>query len=149
MCVQPWWCVGCCDQLGVQVFHLDQPFAFEFSGYTMVMTVQTCQKAQKTETKTASGPTPQADYANVARGVLASFTSVEVVADSTNKLLEWKPSAANMRTNVFKKNWNFQDLGIGGLDEEFGHIFRRSFASRLFPPQIIEAMGISHVKGNC
>jgi vesicle-fusing ATPase len=41
-------------------------------------------------------------------------------------------------TNIFKgKDLNFQKLGIGGLDAEFQDIFRRAFASRVFPPHII------------
>lgn len=32
-------------------------------------------------------------------------------------------------------------MGIGGLDSEFNAIFRRAFASRVFPPEIIERLG--------
>lgn len=38
-------------------------------------------------------------------------------------------------------------MGIGGLDNEFNAIFRRAFASRVFPPEIIEQLGCKHVKG--
>lgn len=38
-------------------------------------------------------------------------------------------------------------MGIGGLDTEFGAIFRRAFASRVFPPALVEKLGIQHVKG--
>ena len=38
-------------------------------------------------------------------------------------------------------------MGIGGLDDEFGAIFRRAFASRVFPPGLIDKLGIQHVKG--
>jgi len=38
-------------------------------------------------------------------------------------------------------------MGIGGLDTEFSAIFRRAFASRIFPPGLIEKLGIQHVKG--
>jgi len=38
-------------------------------------------------------------------------------------------------------------MGIGGLDSEFGAIFRRAFASRVFPPGLVEKLGIQHVKG--
>jgi len=48
---------------------------------------------------------------------------------------------------VFKKNMNFQELGIGGLDKEFNEIFRRAFNSRRYPQSIIEKYGIKHVKG--
>ncbi|CAM6128015.1 unnamed protein product [Calypogeia fissa] len=50
--------------------------------------------------------------------------------------------------NVFKtKEFGFQKLGIGGLDDEFEDIFRRAFASRLFPQDVINNLGIKHVKG--
>ena len=38
-------------------------------------------------------------------------------------------------------------MGIGGLDTEFGAIFRRAFASRVFPPGLVDKLGIQHVKG--
>ena len=48
---------------------------------------------------------------------------------------------------LLKPDFNFQSLGIGGLDDEFGAIFRRAFASRLFPPSMVTKLGIQHVKG--
>ena len=38
-------------------------------------------------------------------------------------------------------------MGIGGLNKELGDIFRRAFASRRFPPAVLEQLGIKHVKG--
>ena len=35
--------------------------------------------------------------------------------------------------SIFKKNFNFQELGIGGLDKEFQEIFRRAFNTRRYP----------------
>eukprot|EP01053_Blabericola_migrator_P002263 Blabericola_migrator_1__2262@NODE_1625_length_4143_cov_95_086114_g1058_i0_p1_GENE_NODE_1625_length_4143_cov_95_086114_g1058_i0NODE_1625_length_4143_cov_95_086114_g1058_i0_p1_ORF_typecomplete_len757_score122_06AAA/PF00004_29/1_7e32AAA/PF00004_29/7e16RuvB_N/PF05496_12/7_8e05RuvB_N/PF05496_12/3_6e07AAA_22/PF13401_6/3_4e07AAA_22/PF13401_6/0_013AAA_5/PF07728_14/0_00021AAA_5/PF07728_14/2_1e05AAA_3/PF07726_11/0_0033AAA_3/PF07726_11/0_0002AAA_3/PF07726_11/1_9e02IstB_IS21/PF01695_17/2_2e05IstB_IS21/PF016 len=49
--------------------------------------------------------------------------------------------------NLFKQNFNFEELGIGGLDKEFADIFRRAFASRIYPPQVLRELGITHVKG--
>lgn len=45
------------------------------------------------------------------------------------------------------KEFNFSKLGIGGLDTQFEQIFRRAFASRVFPPSVVERLGIHHVKG--
>jgi len=39
-------------------------------------------------------------------------------------------------------------MGIGGLDSEISAIFRRAFASRLFPLDLVEKFGIQHVKGS-
>ncbi|CAI5950246.1 unnamed protein product [Closterium sp. NIES-65] len=55
-----------------------------------------------------------------------------------------KLGVVNQRTGggkaaaLFKqKDFNFEKLGIGGLDAQFADIFRRAFASRVFPPHII------------
>ena len=49
--------------------------------------------------------------------------------------------------SIINPNWDFEDLGIGGLDNEFNAIFRRAFASRVFPIDVIEQLGIKHVRG--
>jgi hypothetical protein len=48
---------------------------------------------------------------------------------------------------IIDPNFRFEDMGVGGLDKEFSSIFRRAFASRIFPPSLIEKLGIPHVKG--
>ena len=42
---------------------------------------------------------------------------------------------------------NFEQLGVGGLDNEFSEIFRRAFASRVYPPDVVANMGLNHVRG--
>ena len=42
---------------------------------------------------------------------------------------------------------SFGSMGIGGLDNQFAQIFRRAFASRIFPPDYMKRLGLSHVKG--
>nr|XP_020473532.1 vesicle-fusing ATPase-like [Monopterus albus] len=54
---------------------------------------------------------------------------------------------AKARQTIINPDWNFEKIGIGGLDKEFCAIFRRAFASRVFPPDIVEPMGCKHVKG--
>uniref|UniRef100_A0A8R1E4Q8 Vesicle-fusing ATPase n=2 Tax=Caenorhabditis japonica TaxID=281687 RepID=A0A8R1E4Q8_CAEJA len=49
--------------------------------------------------------------------------------------------------SIINPDWDFQKMGIGGLDREFSHIFRRAFASRVFPPEFIEQLGMKHVRG--
>ena len=48
---------------------------------------------------------------------------------------------------ILAPNFKFEDMGIGGLDSEFSAIFRRAFASRIFPPGLVDKLGIQHVKG--
>eukprot|EP00471_Norrisiella_sphaerica_P003766 CAMPEP_0184491544 /NCGR_PEP_ID=MMETSP0113_2-20130426/20671_1 /TAXON_ID=91329 /ORGANISM="Norrisiella sphaerica, Strain BC52" /LENGTH=694 /DNA_ID=CAMNT_0026875957 /DNA_START=187 /DNA_END=2271 /DNA_ORIENTATION=+ len=44
-------------------------------------------------------------------------------------------------------NWKFEDMGIGGLDNEFSTIFRRAFSSRLLPKSIVARLGVTHTRG--
>uniref|UniRef100_A0A672T2W6 Vesicle-fusing ATPase n=2 Tax=Sinocyclocheilus grahami TaxID=75366 RepID=A0A672T2W6_SINGR len=58
-----------------------------------------------------------------------------------------KAKTKEARQTIINPEWNFEKMGIGGLDKEFSDIFRRAFASRVFPPDIVEQMGCKHVKG--
>jgi SpoVK/Ycf46/Vps4 family AAA+-type ATPase len=48
--------------------------------------------------------------------------------------------------SLMDTSMNFTDLGIGGLNQELGQIFRRAFVSRLFNKQMSD-IGCKHVKG--
>jgi vesicle-fusing ATPase len=50
-------------------------------------------------------------------------------------------------TPLLRPSMNFERLGVGGLDEQFEEIFRRAFASRVYPPDVVDRLGIQHVKG--
>jgi vesicle-fusing ATPase len=47
---------------------------------------------------------------------------------------------------LFDAGFSFESLGIGGLNREFAQIFRRAFASRLYPG-LMRDMGMNHVRG--
>ena len=61
--------------------------------------------------------------------------------------LSGKSKAKAERQSIINPEWDFSKMGIGGLDQEFNAIFRRAFASRVFPPEIMEQLGCKHVKG--
>lgn len=68
-------------------------------------------------------------------------------ADNSSLNLTGKAKTKQGRQSIINPDWNFEKMGIGGLDKEFSDIFRRAFASRVFPPEIVEQMGCKHVKG--
>lgn len=68
-------------------------------------------------------------------------------AESSSLTLVGKAKTKEQRQTIINPDWNFEKMGIGGLDKEFSDIFRRAFASRVFPPDIVEQMGCKHVKG--
>lgn len=61
--------------------------------------------------------------------------------------LQGKSKGKIVRQSIINPDWDFGKMGIGGLDKEFNAIFRRAFASRVIPPEIIEQLGCKHVKG--
>jgi len=82
------------------------------------------------------------------RGILTPETIINFfkAADSNIRI---KASGKRPPPNaIIQPNFKFEDMGIGGLDSEFGAIFRRAFASRIFPPGLVEKLGIQHVRGS-
>lgn len=68
-------------------------------------------------------------------------------SEASSMTLIGKAKTRESRQSIISPDWNFEKMGIGGLDKEFSDIFRRAFASRVFPPDIVEQMGCKHVKG--
>nr|CAD7270011.1 unnamed protein product [Timema shepardi] len=64
-------------------------------------------------------------------------------AESSSINLVGKAKGKQVRQSIINPDWDFQQMGIGGLDKEFNAIFRRAFASRVFPPEVVEQLGES------
>ncbi|GAA5841630.1 hypothetical protein JCM11251_004236 [Rhodosporidiobolus azoricus] len=80
-------------------------------------------------------------------GIVTGQTEVNFIKDPASAI-KIKSSAKKPPPNaILAPNFKFEDMGIGGLDTEFSAIFRRAFASRIFPPGLVEKLGIQHVKG--
>lgn len=79
--------------------------------------------------------------------LLANSQVIFEKAESSSLTLIGKSKTRESRQSIISPDWNFERMGIGGLDKEFSDIFRRAFASRVFPPDIVEQMGCKHVKG--
>mmetsp|Transcript_17184 Transcript_17184/g.31186 ORF Transcript_17184/g.31186 Transcript_17184/m.31186 type:complete len:744 (+) Transcript_17184:68-2299(+) len=82
---------------------------------------------------------------NHGRGQLLSMTAIELEKEA-GAMVQLSSEKTKAKT-IFNKDFDFSKMGIGGLDNEFNQIFRRAFASRIFPSHIIEQMGIHHVRG--
>ena len=82
-----------------------------------------------------------------ARGILTRSTHMNFFKDARSGI-NLKASTRRPAANaILQPSFKFEDMGIGGLDKEFSAIFRRAFASRIFPPGLIQNMGVQHVKG--
>ena len=79
------------------------------------------------------------------RGRLTKETIIETQRGE-NFPMKLTPSSKTVKA-IIRHDVSFESMGIGGLDEQFNQIFRRAFASRQFPPGLVQKMGIQHVKG--
>lgn len=119
-----------------QVLTAGQELTFEYQGTNYLLRASTLTVVD-----------PGAEQQSVQQGMLIPETAFvfEVKHGSGIKISGQRSVIA---TQLFKhKEFNFERLGIGGLDLQFEQIFRRAFASRVFPPSVVERLGIHHVKG--
>jgi len=54
------------------------------------------------------------------------------------------PQARN--DNLFKSDFDFNKMGIGGLGAEFSTILRKAFAPRIYPG-LIKQLGVNFIRG--
>ncbi|RMZ87482.1 hypothetical protein DV736_g5290, partial [Chaetothyriales sp. CBS 134916] len=126
-----------------QVFAPGQRFLMDSRSVPLTLAVKTVQLMDLSE-KAASAP-PSSDPAS--RGIMTPHTQMNFFKDARTPL-NLKASSRRPATNaIIAPDFKFEDMGIGGLDAEFSTIFRRAFASRIFPPGLVEKLGIQHVKG--
>lgn len=130
-----------------QVFQVDQILAMDFEGIKLELVVKDLQyvnlSSNKKNLKNASEI--ESTMGLLLNTTTINFSKASALVALTGKLNVHLESAAE--TSLFQKNFDFEALGIGGLNAEFNEIFRRAFASRIWPSHIIQQMGIAHVRG--
>lgn len=82
-----------------------------------------------------------------ARGIVTKHTQIDFFKDARTDIKIKASSRRPAANSIIQPGFKFEDMGIGGLENEFSAIFRRAFASRIFPPGLVERMGIQHVRG--
>lgn len=74
--------------------------------------------------------------------IISTDTEIKIISTDKNILIETSDTK-----ELFKGDFNFMEMGIGGLDRQFEIIFRRAFSSRLIPEKILKNLGINHIRG--
>ncbi|RAL52485.1 hypothetical protein DM860_007342 [Cuscuta australis] len=123
------------NRFGNQVMTVGQRVTFEYHGIGYIFTVNQAQVEGNSKSTT------------VERGLIHSDSYIIFEASKASgiKISNQREAASS---SIFRhKEFNLESLGIGGLSEEFADIFRRAFASRVFPPRVTSKLGIKHVKG--
>lgn len=134
-----------------QIFAPGEQVIMMFENIPLRCTAYTVDLIDLSLEKPAEAGAP-AESSPQARGMLSRQTEVTFVKASppsnpSLKPMNLKGSAKRSANAIVRPDFKFETLGIGGLDDEFSVIFRRAFASRIFPPNLIEQLGIMHVKG--
>ncbi|CAK7233246.1 transport between ER and Golgi ATPase protein [Sporothrix bragantina] len=131
------------------IFSPGQRLLLDVRNVPLALTVMTVQLADLSMEKPAD---EGSDLGAVrtdpgARGIMVPQTSISFYKNAGSPIRLSGLAKRTAANSIIAPNFKFEDMGIGGLDNEFSTVFRRAFASRLIPPNIIEKLGIPHVKG--
>lgn len=127
-----------------QIFSPTQYMIMEFKGHYFDLKIRNLQAIDLGDIDSSA---PVSSGIEV-KGILTKQTQINFFKGRDGLVNLKSPNSLRPRSNaVIRPDFKFEDLGVGGLDKEFTKIFRRAFASRIFPPAVIEKLGISHVKG--
>jgi len=126
-----------------QVFNIGEELAWTFKGNKFSLCIQNFDLAVIGDASTNPFASPSND---MALGQLLRPTEI-VWLKVGGAAIQLSGSQQSRGTDLFQKDFDFGKLGIGGLDHEFNAIFRRAFASRIYPAHIINEMGINNVRG--
>lgn len=124
-----------------QIFQPGQQFLLDFQSIPFRLEVRTTEVGDLMVEKPSA-------FLKDQRGIVTRQTAINFFRDARGVPVNIAPSNRRPAANaIIQPDFKFEDMGIGGLDKEFSKIFRRAFASRIFPPGIINKLGITHVKG--
>jgi len=128
-----------------QIFAPGQRLLLDVGNIPLALVVRTVTLVDLTMSQRSSDTPPRSDPG--ARGILTSQANVDFYKDAKSPI-KLKASSKRPAANaILKADFKFESMGVGGLDDEFTTIFRRAFASRMFPPGLVDKLGIMHVKG--
>ena len=125
-----------------QAFTVGQTYVFQFKNKALLNIV--VGDIQTTEISRGG----EAKLVKASCGL--SFGNTSIIfekGEGSSVFLTGQAKGKIQRQSIINPDWDFSKMGIGGLDTEFNAIFRRAFASRVFPPEIMEQLGCKHVKG--
>ncbi|KAJ5228271.1 hypothetical protein N7489_008979 [Penicillium chrysogenum] len=131
-----------------QLFSPGQRILMDNKSIPLLLQVKTVQRVDLTSEK-ADLSSGQVETDPAARGILTRHTQLNFFKD-TQTGINVKPSNRRPAANsIIQPGFKFQDMGIGGLDSEFSTIFRRAFASRIFPLAWSKNLVFSTSRASC
>jgi len=126
-------------QFSGQAFTVGQQLAFQFKDKKLLgLVVKSLEAADLSAI--SSGQSTMPKKTKMGRCLGDTIIQFEKAENSSLNLVGQAKGRA-VRQTIINPDWDFQKMGIGGLDKEFSAIFRRAFASRVFPTEIVTQLG--------
>ncbi|GMI06111.1 hypothetical protein TrVE_jg2405 [Triparma verrucosa] len=127
------------------VIAVGQTIAVDFEGNKLKVT---CSSVENLSDLDDSASNAENTMSDVKLGqILQPSTVLFAKAGGASLSLTGSSQSGGGGGTIFNKKFDFVSLGIGGLDEQFNTIFRRAFASRIWPSHVVKSMGINHCRG--
>ncbi|XP_031632428.1 vesicle-fusing ATPase 1-like [Contarinia nasturtii] len=125
---------------------IGQPLAFQFEDKKLLALV--VKSLEAVDPAAVMSDKDKVELKKTRFGKLLGNSNIQFEkAESSSVNLTGNAKGKIVRQSIINPDWDFGKMGIGGLDKEFNAIFRRAFASRVFPPELVEQLGCKHVKG--
>mmetsp|Transcript_3312 Transcript_3312/g.4575 ORF Transcript_3312/g.4575 Transcript_3312/m.4575 type:complete len:733 (-) Transcript_3312:177-2375(-) len=136
------------NKLSIDCNALSESFKSQFSGQVFCCKQQVAMDMDGVKLDLMIDFFEHLDVGNKTNGQLQKDTKIDwkKPTGSANITLVNNGTSLERNDSLFRSDFNFEQLGIGGLDEQFKKMFRTAFASRIFPG-IVKQLGINHIRG--
>ena len=130
-----------------KVFTPGQLLAMSYEGSKLQVSVDRVEIAAIDAAGQSPVKPPRSNFGRSVHGLLDAGTAIEWIKPPGGMLNFEGAGGSGPQNVIFRADFDFAKLGIGGLGKEFNQIFRRAFASRIFDSVVVREMGINHVRG--
>jgi vesicle-fusing ATPase len=127
-------------QFGSQVFCAGQELAMDFNSTKLSLIVDGFDHAAVGVSTKKTGEL---------RGQVLPVSKMswkKQIGSQTNIVFAGVSAGMERNDSLFRSDFDFTKMGIGGLGDQFQLMFRRAFASRIFPG-LVKQLGINHIRG--
>lgn len=81
---------------------------------------------------------------NKVEGYITKDTLFNITSDDINLNIV---GSKLLKRDLFRDDYNFEEIGIGGLNKELVNVLRRCLSTRSYKKSVVQKLGIKHVKG--
>jgi vesicle-fusing ATPase len=121
------------------VFTVGQEIPMDFGGLKLMCHVESFEHA-------SIDGSASSESGHLGQVIAPSACNFHKASGSSNNLLFTGGVGPARNDNLFKAEFDFEKMGIGGLGKEFNTILRKAFAPRIYPG-LVKQLGINFIRG--